>query len=73
MGLEVVEGGAVAVGVDGEPVVLVLDVDALLADGAQLPRLGQEHDDESDGTQDEQAKTWKKEKVLFHFFILHVL
>ena len=47
VGLEVVEGGRVAVGVEGEAVdLLVLDVDALLADGGQLTALGKEHDDE---------------------------
>ena len=40
----------------GGPPSLVLDVDALLADGAQLAALGHEHHDERYGTAREQAE-----------------
>ena len=59
VGLEVVEGGRVAVAVEGEPVLLVLQVDPLLPDGRELPALGKEHYQEGGGAAGKKAKAWK--------------
>ena len=44
---------------NGEPIHirLILDVNAFFADGAQLTTLGQEHDDEGDGTRNQQSES----------------
>ena len=52
---------------------LVFQVDALLADGAELTALGHEHDQEGDGAAAQEPEAWDLDGDSFQWVILVVL